>query len=155
MRSTLSRWRPLRISSQSRHSERTVLTKRSAIAFAFGARTGVFTVRMPSLRKTSSKERLYLLSRSRIRKRAPCSVKSRLRLRACWVTQPPVGLVVQPASQTRRFPCAMKEHVVATQEHRLDREEIALDDARRLRSQEPAAALTGLPRCRYQPRVSE
>src|SRR6266508_6000208 len=39
MRSVRSRWRRLRISSQSRHSERTVRTKRSAIAFAFGART--------------------------------------------------------------------------------------------------------------------
>jgi len=42
----------LRINSQSRHSARTVRTKRSAIAFAFGARTGVFTNRVPSLRKT-------------------------------------------------------------------------------------------------------
>jgi hypothetical protein len=41
MRSTLSRWRRLRISSQSRHSERTVRTKRSAIAFAFGDRDRV------------------------------------------------------------------------------------------------------------------
>jgi hypothetical protein len=38
----------VRISSQSRQTARTVLTKRSAIAFAFGARTGVFTIRMPS-----------------------------------------------------------------------------------------------------------
>jgi hypothetical protein len=30
-----------------RHSARTVRTKRSAMAFAFGARTGVFTIRMP------------------------------------------------------------------------------------------------------------
>jgi Aminotransferase class I and II len=34
---------------------------------------------------------------TRIRKRTPCLAKSRPRLRACWVTQPPVGLVVQPA----------------------------------------------------------
>jgi hypothetical protein len=34
----------LRISSQSRHSARTVRTKRSAIAFVFGARTGVLTI---------------------------------------------------------------------------------------------------------------
>jgi hypothetical protein len=39
--------RRLRISSQSRHSTRTVLTNRSAIAFACGARRGVFTTRMP------------------------------------------------------------------------------------------------------------
>ena len=70
----------------SRHSPRTVRTKRSAIAFAFGARTGVFTIRIPPLRKTSSKGPLYLLSRSRITKRTPCSEKSRPRLRACWVT---------------------------------------------------------------------
>ncbi len=54
-------------SRQSRHSERIVLTKRSAMALAFGARTGVFTLRMPSLRKISSKGPPYLLSRSRIR----------------------------------------------------------------------------------------
>ncbi len=41
----------------------------SAIAFAFGARTGVLTIWMPSLRNTSSKGPLYLLSRSRIRNR--------------------------------------------------------------------------------------
>jgi hypothetical protein len=39
-----SSWRWLRISSQSRHSPRTVRTKRSAMAFAFGARTGVWGV---------------------------------------------------------------------------------------------------------------
>src|SRR5690242_3707908 len=59
---------------------------RSAIAFAFGERTGVLTIRMPSPRKTSSKEPLYLTSRSRMRKRTPLSLKSRPRLRACWVT---------------------------------------------------------------------
>jgi len=48
-----------------------------AIAFAFGDRTGVFTIRMPSLRKTSSKRPLYLLSRSRIRKRTPRAERSR------------------------------------------------------------------------------
>src|SRR5262249_17765261 len=105
-RSTRSRWRRLRISNQSRHSGRTVRTKRSAIAFAFGARTGVFTARMPSPRKTSSKRALYLLSRSRIRKRTLWSAKSRPRLRACWVTHSPVGFVVQPASQTARLACA-------------------------------------------------
>ncbi len=34
-------------------------TNRSAIAFARGAATGVLTIRMPTLRKTSSKEPLY------------------------------------------------------------------------------------------------
>jgi len=42
------------IRSQSRHSARTVRMKRSAVAFAFGARTGVLMIRMPSLEKTAS-----------------------------------------------------------------------------------------------------
>ena len=84
-------------------------TNRSAIAFAFGARTGVLTLRMPSLRRTSSKGPLYLLSRSRIKKRTPRSLKSTPRLRACWVTHSPVGFLVQPASQTRRVPAESPE----------------------------------------------
>jgi hypothetical protein len=52
---------------------------------------------MPSLRKTSSKEPLNLLSRSRIRNRVWSSRPVRLRLRAWWVIQAPVGLVVAPA----------------------------------------------------------
>jgi hypothetical protein len=69
----------LRISSQSRHSARTVLTKRSAIAFAFGARTGVCRIRIRSLRKTPSKGPSYLVSRSRIMKR--------IKLKRAWQRQ--------------------------------------------------------------------
>ena len=57
--------------------------ERSVIALAFGARTGVCTMRIPSLRKTTSKGPLYLLSPARIRKWVPCAEKSRPRLRAC------------------------------------------------------------------------
>lgn len=39
----------------------------------------------------------------------PLSLKSKPRLRACCVTHSPVGFLVQPASQTRRFACAMKK----------------------------------------------
>jgi hypothetical protein len=56
----------LRVRSQSRHSVRAVRMKRSAIVFAFGARTGVRTILMPSLVKTVSKLRVNLLSRARI-----------------------------------------------------------------------------------------
>jgi len=63
---------------------------------------------MPSLPKTSSKAPLYLLSRSRIRKRTLCSAKSKPTLRACCVTWSPLGFFVQPASQTRRLAYAMK-----------------------------------------------
>jgi hypothetical protein len=46
---------PLMMSNQSRHSARVVRTKRSAWAFACGARIGVWITWIPSLRKTSSK----------------------------------------------------------------------------------------------------
>jgi hypothetical protein len=72
--------------------------KRSAIAFAFGDRTGVFTIRMPSLRKTSSKGAVVLAVAVADQKRMPWSAKSRPRLRACWVTQAPLGCAVQPTS---------------------------------------------------------
>src|SRR5881227_2404380 len=108
---------------------------------------------MPSLRNTSSKGPLYLLSRSRIRNRTPWSEKSRPRLRACWVTQWPLGLAVQPASQTRRLPCAMKNN--ASQEHALDGEEIAGNDARSLRSQKLAPGRTSAPLGRLQRRAGE
>src|SRR5205085_11220176 len=53
---------------------------------------------IPSLRKTMSKSRLYLLSRSRIRKRsgAERSFAVQASWRACWVTQEPLGFAEQP-----------------------------------------------------------
>jgi hypothetical protein len=80
-------------------------------AFAFGARTGVVMIWMPSLAKMASKSRVNLLSRSRIRNRNGdrwCrSVHANWR--ACWVTQAPVGLAVQPARWTRRLLSSMKK----------------------------------------------
>jgi hypothetical protein len=69
----------------------------------------VRTILIRSLRKTSSKEPEYFLSRLRIRKRICSSAKKKPRLRACCVTQLSLGLVVQPASWTRRVPCSMKK----------------------------------------------
>jgi hypothetical protein len=54
----------------SKHSCRTVFTKRSEKAFAIGERIGVRMTRTPSERKTSSNGPEYLASRSRIRNRA-------------------------------------------------------------------------------------
>jgi hypothetical protein len=48
---------------------RTVRTQRSANALAFGACTGVVMICAPSAANTSSKARVNLLSRSRIRNR--------------------------------------------------------------------------------------
>ena len=63
MRSARSRWRGLTIRSQSRHSARTVRMKRSATAFACGARTGVRMISIASLRKMVSNSRVNLLLR--------------------------------------------------------------------------------------------
>src|SRR5438105_15951960 len=60
------------MSTQSRHSVRTVRTNRSANALARGARTGVKITSAPSLRNTSSKLPVNLESRSRIRNRTGC-----------------------------------------------------------------------------------
>ena len=81
------------------------------MAFAFGARTGVRTISSPSLRNTSSKLRVNLLSRSRIKKRSgvECSGSDQTSWRACCVTHAPPGSAVQPASCTRRLPSSMKK----------------------------------------------
>ena len=73
--------------------------KRSAIAFARDARTGVRMIRISAPVKTASKAAANLLSRSRIRNRnrSARSSRSMSRLRACWVTQAAVGWAVIPA----------------------------------------------------------
>lgn len=87
------------INVQSRHSVRTVRTKRSAKALARGARTGVRITSVPSLRNTSSKVPENLASRSRIKNRIGyfASARSPVRFRACCVTQVPFGDSVTPA----------------------------------------------------------
>ena len=73
-------------------------TQRSACARAFGARAGALITLIPSERKTSSRSRVNLLSRSRIRNRGstPSSASCISRLRACWVTQRPVRVRRDP-----------------------------------------------------------
>ncbi len=120
----------LLIRSQSRQSRRTVPTQRSANALAFGARNGVRMISMPSLWKTSSKARLNLLSRSRIRNRIGCrrSGSDQASCRACWVVQRPSGFggaageVHAPAAELDE-----EEHIEAAEPERLDGEEVAGD----------------------------
>jgi hypothetical protein len=66
-------------------------------------------------------------------------------LRACWVTQAPIGLVVQPARWTRRFPSSRKKKEAAQRE-RLDGEEVAGEDAGCLLAQELLPARACAPR---------
>jgi hypothetical protein len=86
-------------SMRSRHSRRMVPTRRSAMAFARGARTGVLMTLMPSAAKTTSKDLANLVSRSRMRNltAASWSASSMEMFRACWVTQSVAGSAVTPA----------------------------------------------------------
>ena len=85
---------PFVISSQSRHSVRTVRTKRSATAFAVGARLGVRTTCRPALRKTASNPPVNVRSRSRMRNRGGSIHSGRVHAnwRACWVTHSGMGM---------------------------------------------------------------
>jgi hypothetical protein len=127
IRRTRSRWPRFTISSQSRHSERMVRTKRSAIAFACGARTGVLMISIPSLAKVASKPAVNLQSRSRIRNRAGEGWSARVQTnwRACWVYPGAgrvgcaAGEVDAPAAQLNE-----EEHVQPLQRDRIDGEEV-------------------------------
>jgi len=59
------------ISIRSRHSQRALAIQRSAIAFAWGARTGVLIIRAPAAASTTSNAAVNLASRSRIRNLKP------------------------------------------------------------------------------------
>ena len=67
--------------------------------------------RCPRFAKTASKSRVNLLSRSRTRKRAGVdrSPSVQVNCRACWLTQAPLGVAVQPARCTRRLSSSMKK----------------------------------------------
>jgi hypothetical protein len=84
-----------------------------ACARARGACTGALITPMPSERKTSSKSRVNLLSRSRIKKRTgtPWSSRRMIRLRACWATQALSGFAVTPARWTRLLASSMKNRM--------------------------------------------
>ena len=70
-----------------------------------GDLTGVRMISVPSEAKTSSKERVNFVSRSRTRKRKrrPPSSRSETRFRATWVTQVPTGCLVTPRTWTTRL----------------------------------------------------
>ena len=65
-------------------------------------------------------------------RRVPCE-----RLRACWVTQSATGLAVTPAIRTRRRVVVdEEEHVEPAEQHGVDAEEVAGDQALRLGGEE-------------------
>ena len=77
---------------KSRHSRRIVPTSRSQTAFAFGARTGVFSIRTPIAVTALSNSFEKMLSRSWIRKRYGCSSVSASR--NCCSVHSGLGCVV-------------------------------------------------------------
>ena len=88
------------------HSDRTVRTQRSATAFALGAArdsAGCSPLRPATPRR--SPDRTWRRGHvSRYLTATPASRRSAVTLRAHWVTQSRVGLVVMPARKTRRVP---------------------------------------------------
>jgi hypothetical protein len=102
---------------------------------------------MPSLRNTSSKAALNLLSRSWIRNRVRSRTPVKLSL-ARLLCDPGAGRVGCAAGEVDGSASELDEeqHVVAAQRDRLDREEIACPHARRLLAQELAPAWPAAPR---------
>src|SRR5436305_3360394 len=95
--------------------------QRSATAFAFGARKGVRMISTPSVRNTSSKALLNLLSRSWTKKRIGLarSGSDQASWRACCVVQRPSGFAVQPATCTRRLPSSINNITYRLPSHSL------------------------------------
>src|ERR1019366_3429435 len=91
---------------------RAVRTNRSANAFARGARTGVLMTWAPTDFSISSKGPTNFVSRSRIKKLTmrPSSSSKTVRLRACSVTQFPIGCSVTPGKKTLRRSRSMKNN---------------------------------------------
>ena len=156
-RSTRSRWRRLMISSQSRHSARAVPTKRSAIAFAFGARTGALTVSIPSLAKRASKSRLNLLSRSRIRKRSTLVAPRAPRELPGRLEDPGAGRVGCAAGEVDATAAKLDEdeHVQPLQRDRLDGEEVDCEHALCLCPQEGSPGRSASRADRTEPSLAQ
>jgi hypothetical protein len=129
------------ISSQSRHSARTVRTKRSAYAFACGARIGVWITWMPSLRKISSKAAVELAV-AIVDQKADAFEQSGEAEVARLLSHPGTARVSGATCQVDTAACEFneEEHVEAAQRERLDGEEIASEHARGLLAQELAPA---------------
>ncbi len=92
----------------SRHSRRTLPTKRSQIAFARGALIGVRSTSIPLPTATAAKCEPYFASLSRIRYfgASPNGVASR----SCWATHASEGECVTPTWIMRRDPSSVMKN---------------------------------------------
>ena len=137
-----SRWRRPRIRSQSRHSVRTVRTNRSAWAFACGARTGVGTTWMSSLRNTSSKAAAELAVSIVDQEPHPLEDTGEAEV-AGLLGDPGAGRVRRAAREVdaAAFEFDEEQDVEAAERERLNSEEIAGEHARRLPAKKHADQL--------------
>jgi hypothetical protein len=124
-------------------------TKRSAMALARGACNGVLMMRISVAVNTASNAAVNLASRSRMRNRNRLAVSSRsmARLRACWVSQAPVGWAVTPRTWTR--PGGVlddEERVQPVQGDGVEVEQVAGEDGVRLGPQQLGPRWSGSPR---------
>src|SRR5436190_8874804 len=131
------------MSSQSRHSRRTVPTQRSMCAFAFGACTGVRMILIPWFDRRASKAGGNFASRSWIRKRT-CVLWSSSCISRSRLLQHPAG--VRFAGDREVLDAAAadgdeREHVQAPQPDGVDGEKVAGKDGFAVRSQEAAPGL--------------
>jgi hypothetical protein len=117
----------------------TIRPLRASAAPTESARTGVLTMRMPSLAKTASKSRVNVLSRSRIRKRnrpgLPMQRPGELTRLLC---NPGASRVGGAAGEVNAAVCEFdeEEDIEALQGDRLEGEEIDGEHALRLLPQE-------------------
>jgi hypothetical protein len=122
------------IRSQSRYSARTVRMKRSAVAFAFGARTGVLMIWIAFAGETVSKSRVNLLSVADQEAKRSSSLLERPGELTRLLGDPwsgrvggAAGEVDAPATQLDE-----EERVQPLQRDRLDGEEVDCEHALRL-----------------------
>ena len=129
-------------------------TKRSAIALARGARTGVLMMRTSMAVKTASKAAVNLASRSRMRnrKRLPGVVEVHEQV-AGLLGQPGAGGVGGDAEDVHAAGGVLddEERVQPAQGDGVEVEQVAGQDRVRLRAQELAPGRSGATRCGIDP----
>ena len=138
-RRTMSRWRGPVISRWSRHARRSVLINRSAIAFARGARIGVWMIRMSAPVNTASKAAVNLLSRVTDQEPEPVGVLVKLHQQvAGLLCDPGPGGVCGDSGEVHAAATVLdhEQDVEAVQEHGVDMREVDREDRVGLRGQE-------------------
>ena len=121
------------------HSLRSVPTNRSANAFARGDRTGVLMTLMPSVRNTSLKLKVNFVSQSPDEELGCSGALAKIRGEVASLLDDPLPRRVGgDASQVDPSSVDLDEeqHVEASEQHRVDGEEVAGQHGPRLRSQE-------------------